>query len=600
MEPYNPATRTIISDRSPASAAVDNLLRRSLKISDPRNAEQVAKGLLERYPEEAAKIKREQMGLPFSVMAVQPAPVVPVRVGRPEIAKASDMLERALTELTTSPDVADIVPEMRGWATTIRRAAADGFSSASYAIDAGERDRAFAARRTLGDYGRLSRYVAAVNNCATEIYCRVAQACDLVANVVLVLVGDALGDAGITRSGALIQVPTAVLQARRDGVIIALRNLLMLTPSGDQEEWPRSTVALQQIYEGLDQAGAPDLRALLDEAHLARQLDDLIDLATGSTSDGLRALGSTAVVTVQRLRRFLILATSVVQEPKSPPATTFFAELGLFIQSFDNTHAGYRLPYLARSPLLVSGFSATQSIDPPTRRLLELALQRTALADAIDCLCCSCNAEDTEDLVVAGQVLVSIDRAIDLYALGIHPKGLGDAEWAAAATGALVLRAFGNDELDPAPAQIIGPIVHNDIFDNFQDIPSILQWSSIIDTVPDPTPFPPASDEQKRRSRQLAAVINTMVEEEKRWAELVSSITPLCHQDLLFNGIPGTQTGPRPTDPIGRLLQATTDEIDDATDQWGEFNVRKFLLKIGLPQPIATNQNFLIFDKSES
>jgi hypothetical protein len=300
MEPQNPATRTITSDRSPATAAVDNLLRRALKIPDPYNADQVAQGLLTRYPDDAAKIKREQMGVPFSVMATQPAVVAPVRAGRPEATTATDALERALTELTTSPELADVAPEMRGWATKIRGAAADGLSSAPYAIDASERDRAFAARRTLGDYARLARYAAALNTCATDIYCRVAQACDRVANVILVLIGDALDDAGVTRSGAVMQVTAATLQSRRDSLIVALRNLLQLAPISDQETWPRGPVAVAQIYRDLEKAGAADLRALFDEAYLSRQLDDLVDLATGSTPDGLRALGATAGVTVQR------------------------------------------------------------------------------------------------------------------------------------------------------------------------------------------------------------------------------------------------------------------------------------------------------------
>ena len=311
MNGQNPSTRAFSGDRSPARAAVDNLMRRALKISNPYDADEVAKGLLKLYPDDAAKIEREKLGLPFSMFRAQP--VLAARpAGRPEALAATDGLEAALTQLTTSPDLADVAPEMRGWATTIRRAAVDGMASAAYAIDASERDRAFGGRRTLGDYGRLARYAAAVDSCATEIYCRLAQACDLIANLILVAIGDALADAGVTRSGAVMQVPTATLQARRDAVVVALRNLLQLTPTGDQETWPRGTYAVQQIYDGLEAAGAPDLRALLDEAYLSRLLDDLIDLATGATPDGLRALGSTAAVTVQRLQRFLILASHQV------------------------------------------------------------------------------------------------------------------------------------------------------------------------------------------------------------------------------------------------------------------------------------------------
>jgi hypothetical protein len=611
MGPNDPATRTITSDRSPPTAAVDNLLRRALKISDPRNADEVAKGLLARYPDDAAKIKREQMGVPFSIMAAQPVVVAPA-IGRPDLTAATDTLERTLTELTSSPDLADVAPEMRGWATIIRRANADGCASAAYAIDANERDRAFAARRTLSDYARLARYAAAINTCAKEIYCRLAQACDRIANVILVLIGDALDNAGVTRSGAVIQVPAATLQSRRDSLVLALRNLLQLDPASDQETWPRGTVAVAQIYRGLQQAGAPDLRALLDEAHLSRQLDDLIDLATGSTPDGLRALGATAGVTVQRLRRFFILANGLVT-PTSPPATNFFAQLELFIDSFRDSRAGYRLPFLARSPLLVSSNRVTGQMDQPTERLLRLALERTALADAIDCLCCTCNAQDTEDLIVAGQVLFNIDRAIDLYALGTARNGLGDAEWRAAAIGALAFACFRPNPPPPPPVIPVAPaplplaLFNVAPFQQFTDIAVNLRWVTITPPLfpgrpaivnPDITTTVPTAAMRRLRQRQLAAVVNTMIDEERRWAVLVSTIAPLCRQDLLFPGqIPGTRPGPFPTDPIGRLLQLTTFEIARyaAPPQWLEpdFVVPTPAPPVRMPAPVATSGNIL-------
>jgi hypothetical protein len=72
MDPQNASTRAFTGDRSPATAAVDNVMRRSLKISNPYDPADVAKGLLARYADEAEKIKREQQGLPFSVMQAQP------------------------------------------------------------------------------------------------------------------------------------------------------------------------------------------------------------------------------------------------------------------------------------------------------------------------------------------------------------------------------------------------------------------------------------------------------------------------------------------------------------------------------------------------
>jgi hypothetical protein len=591
MEPNNPATRTITSDRSPATAAVDNLLRRSLKISDPGNADQVAKGLLERYPEDAAKMKRERMGVPFSVMPTPVVTAAPSGTGRPEVGTANDALDRALTQLTTSPDLVDVVPEMRGWAATIRRAAADGFASATFAIDANERDRAFAARRTLGDYSRLARYAAAINACATEIYCRLAQACDLAANVILVLIGDALGDAGVTRSGAVIQVPTATLQSRRDSLIAGLRNLLQVEPMGDQNTWPRGTVALQQIYRGLDRAGAPDLRALLDEAYLSRQLDDLIDMATGSTPDGLRALGSTATIVVQRLQRFFVLANGMVR-PLSPPATTFFAELRLFIDSFTGGNAGYRLPFLARSPLLVSGLTSMPGgIDAPTQILLTLALQRTALADAIDCLCCSCDQNDSRDLILAGLILSKIDRAVDLYAVGTHPLGLGDAEWSAAAYGALAFCAF-----RPYPP-VLSP-GNAPLFARFLSLAQTLRWVTFQNNLvlPNITATAPANA-RARRARQLAGVVNTVIEEELRWSALVSTIAPLCRQNLLFpQTIPGTGPGPFPTNPIGGLLQLTTSEVVRLIGTWGGFIVPRPTPNVRMPADADVSLNIIARD----
>src|SRR3981081_1321623 len=153
MDTQNSSTRSSNSDRSPATAAVDGVFRRLLKISNPGNPDEVAKGLLARYGDEALRIKREQQGLPFSVAQAQGAAAPPPPAGRrPEVNAASSALDTALNALTTDPDLSDIEPELRGWSQTIREAASDGLGSAGYAIDPGQRDRAVGPRRTLGDY----------------------------------------------------------------------------------------------------------------------------------------------------------------------------------------------------------------------------------------------------------------------------------------------------------------------------------------------------------------------------------------------------------------------------------------------------------------
>src|ERR1044072_6364638 len=124
MDTQNASTRAFNSSRSPATTAVDNVIRRALKISDPSNADEVAKGLLARYPEDAARIRREQQGLPFSVFKAQQAAAPPATAARRRRPAASTALDVALADLTTNPKLADIRPELRGWDTTIRRAAA--------------------------------------------------------------------------------------------------------------------------------------------------------------------------------------------------------------------------------------------------------------------------------------------------------------------------------------------------------------------------------------------------------------------------------------------------------------------------------------------
>src|SRR4030088_844584 len=98
MDTQNSSTRSSNSDRSPATAAGDGFLRRVLKIPNPGNPDEVAKGLLARYGDEALRIKREQQGLPFSVAQAQAAAAPPPAASRrPEGRAAASALDTALT-----------------------------------------------------------------------------------------------------------------------------------------------------------------------------------------------------------------------------------------------------------------------------------------------------------------------------------------------------------------------------------------------------------------------------------------------------------------------------------------------------------------------
>ena len=50
MDPQNPSTRAFTGDRSPAGLPSTIVLRRALGISNPDDPDEVAKGLLARYP----------------------------------------------------------------------------------------------------------------------------------------------------------------------------------------------------------------------------------------------------------------------------------------------------------------------------------------------------------------------------------------------------------------------------------------------------------------------------------------------------------------------------------------------------------------------
>ena len=81
-----------------------------------------------------------------------------------EIRQATDDLERNLGALVSDIQLKDIAPELRGLSNSVRDAAAMGLAAARLALDPAQRDRAFAARRTLGDYARLTRLLGSVSS----------------------------------------------------------------------------------------------------------------------------------------------------------------------------------------------------------------------------------------------------------------------------------------------------------------------------------------------------------------------------------------------------------------------------------------------------
>jgi len=195
------------TNRSQRTIAVDNFLRKALRVSDPHDPSQIANALLSRYPEEADRDRREREGLSYASPSGRSAPAAPtVNAGTIELETARGDLERDLQSLTTLSQLKDITIEMTGWGRAIRQAASDGLSAARLALDANSRDTAMAARRNLSEYARLARFVGAMSDGSGLYFRKLAQSCDVLGALILVAMGDGLAASGITRPTPMVRV----------------------------------------------------------------------------------------------------------------------------------------------------------------------------------------------------------------------------------------------------------------------------------------------------------------------------------------------------------------------------------------------------------
>ena len=452
-EPYTTTTPTgqTPRDRTPAAVKVDNLLRRRLRISDPGDPREVAGALKRLFPRESQALEREASGLPLvTAPLLAPRPAEAAASGG-ELDQAVGDVGRDLDTLIKDSQLKDIEPELEGWAQTIRGLVADGTAAARLALDPRARDRALAARRSLGDYARLARLVGALTCHHNQAYRRLAQSLDEVGSLILVLIGEGLARIGFGGGRFLLQAPASELQARRDAVLLALRNLNGATQeaygSGD---WPWGLRGLRKVLEILDDSGHADLRALFDENTVARLMDDLLDRSAPANARGLRALGATAAVSVQRFERLVQIIDNRVQ-PGSPPLAAFLEAIRLFVDGFTGGGGGYRLLFIARPPAVFYGLYGIGGPDTPTRRLLALVAARGRLAELLDCyLGCDCCEEPAICQVLLDKLLYDTDRAIDLYALSANTNGNGEPEWRAGAYGLLIDEFLGPKGPTPA------------------------------------------------------------------------------------------------------------------------------------------------------
>jgi hypothetical protein len=411
---------------SPGRMALDNLIRRELKVSDPNDSKLVAEALFSRYKDtpRAAAIAREAQGVPFLMGSAMPTALPQGKTSSDaELQQAIDDVERDLQELTTNTILKDVTVELRGWAMAIRSSITEGVNAARFGIDPRQRDKAMGIRRTLGDYARIARLVGALSSSVNINYRKLAQSLDEVGAVLLVMMGEALASAGFSNGRFLMQVPYTELQVRRDAAIYALRNLVGATQDAyGPNDWPRGLDAYRRLFDLLEQQGQGDLRSLLVENELARIMDILIQRAAHGTAEGLRALGVTAQLDLERFRRLVIVAQRIVR-PESPPLTAFLSSLQLFADAFESS-GGFRLLRIARPPVLFYGLYGTAVMDDAEQTLLQLIIQRGLLANQLDCFMqCGCSSNMVQCQIILDKILYDVDRSIDLYALGSSTFG---------------------------------------------------------------------------------------------------------------------------------------------------------------------------------
>jgi hypothetical protein len=445
-------------ERSASTAALDNLVRRKLRVSNPSDPKEVANALKSLYTGESKALDSEASGLPFFlVQRICTDTTSAATSTRVEMIQAKQDVERDLLNLVSHTALKDVQAELRGWQQAIGRLVADGTEAARFGLDPRQRDAAMAARRQLGAYARLSRYVGALTPNMSLHYRQLAKSLDEVAALIVVALGDSIASAGSGGARFLLQAPASELQGRRDAVIYALRNLVGTTQEGyGPNDWPRGLVAYRKFIDKLEEGGHTDLRVLFQEGYVARVLDELVHYTTGGGVDDLRALAATSAPTLERFRRLIILSTRLV-DPESPPLASYLNALQFFLDAFENGGSGARLLYISRPPIVFYGLYGNSGVeDPGTKRLLALVTARGQLAEQLDCyMNCACGPSLARCQIILDKLLFDVDRAIDLYVAGKIGKE-GDPEIRAAAYGVLINQFLANPGPgDSAPS--IGP-----------------------------------------------------------------------------------------------------------------------------------------------
>jgi hypothetical protein len=515
---------------------LDDLVRRELRVGDPKNAVEIAQALLNLYPEEKLRLERENIGLPFVSELYQVVSDVSPEAEGPivhDFTQVKADLEQDLTELISSPALRSVAPGLRGWSQALRTAVSEGFVAARLALDPGKRNKVFGIRRILGDYARLARFVGVLNIESNFKYRRLARSIDQLASLIFVRMGEALSKQAM--SGFLLQVPLGEIQSRRAGVVLALRSLLgSIETAYDDESWGRGRIGYRELYEEITCRNQPDLKVLLQESELSRMMDELVDGVARNTADGLSALGATAEVTIEKMQRLLVIGVDISQVDPQPPLVAFLQALRLFVDSFVNNRVGLRVVEIARPPITFYGsrFAFGQGADAEARaNLFNLVFARGQLADALDDYLQD-EIDGNINVRIQGQILLDkilydVDRAIDLYAQGT--ENWGNPERRAVAY-AILLSAFTGEATDNLQLHAFGDHEDNvinslrEFVEGRDDLDVILGNIQGYLSPPEDAVMDPGENAEDREI--LFQEFNTQSHAENRWRQLVQAVVP--------------------------------------------------------------------------
>jgi hypothetical protein len=414
--------------------AIDNLIRRELKVGDPRDPQQIAQALADRYQSDVRTqaIEGEAQGMPFlRTSAIRPSAPPPLAATNIDLNQARYDVDTDMARLLDDNQSKDIRPELEGWQQVIVRSIDEGVAAARLSMDTRQRDKAFAMRRQLGDYARLARMIGVLTPDLNRSFRDLGQSLDEASAVILVLMGEALANLGFAGGRFLLQAPYTELQARRDAVLNALRQVDGVAAMvGQGGTWPRGLQSYRQLAAMLEARGQSDLRSLLSEAELSRTMDDLVQLAGGGGTSGLRAIGATAWGPLARLNRFVQSTLGQIANV-SPELSTLLEALQLFIDGFLPA-GGFRLLRVARPSVLNYGLYGPAPVTLAEMRLMNLVNRRGTLARLLDCLTdCACDHDTVLAQIALDKLLYDIDRCIDFYCVGEADFGLPEARAAA-------------------------------------------------------------------------------------------------------------------------------------------------------------------------